>query len=311
MPPPFATRPAPRGAAVAALLAGALAAPGCERLRGLAGGEREDPPVAVSLPSEERAEVVQVRDERVSGTDARPATTLLVRIPALGDAPLRAARVVVKTAVDDLGTSLLPRKAPSTRPVPESVAPGGRIVVALQPAPRAAKLVRELSVEVQVEPAGDDPSSLATFPRFLAQPGAALEAPALADAGVEVRLVGAEELEGERDAAAEAKRAEGAARGLGAELREGAARLAAEGVPEAGEGVVVLKVKDPKRRLRELAFLDGLGVERPAHRSERRGLTLLSCEAGAPRPDWSLVVRLKHAQSLKRYAFTLLDVPLP
>jgi hypothetical protein len=311
MPAARSPKPAPRRALALALAAGALLAPGCDRLRALAGLGPGEEAVPASPASEAKAEVVRVRDERVSGEGTQPATELLVRLPGLGDATLRAARVVVKTAVDDLGTSLLPRKAPSTRPAPESVAPGGRIVVALQPAPRAAKRIRELSVEVQVELAGDDPSSLVTVPRFLAETGTTIQAQALVDAGVEVRLVGADELAGGREAAAEAKRAEGERKGLGAELREGAARLAAEAAPEAGEGVVVLKVKDPKRRLRELAFLDGLGVAREALRLEKGGYTFLSCDAAAPQPDWGLVVRLKHARELKRYAFTLLDVPLP
>ena len=300
-----------RAALAAVVAAGSMAQAACglpEKARDLFGSESAIP---LSLPSTEtRAEVVRVRKATAAGEGGERGIELLVRLPDLGDPGIRAARVVVRSAVDDLGTDLVPREAPPGRPLAESVAPGGILLVPLRAAPRNARRLREVFAEVQLDATGLDPASLVTLPRFLEETGAPLASPALEAAGVGLAVLTPEQVAAETAAAGERKRAEGEAKGLGGGLLEASVQLALRSSYAPAEGDVVLKVTDPQRRVREFGFLDTSGEAREARREEKGGFTVLSCPDRSPGPDWSLQVHLRTPKALRRYRFTLNDVSL-
>jgi hypothetical protein len=271
------------------------------------------PPTKVSLG--------QVHDRRSDGTFFNR-LEIHLELPEISAADVAAVRTIVTTAVDDTGRNLVPDDTgkaglqPTRRPQgrfggsAKETRPASVTLELKNPA-RKADVVGIVSGEVELYMPGRDPNSVATFPKFMAQAGRPLVDPALKANGVEITVMGKEQLDAEKKRQLEKLKQEAKKKGMtGEELEERLAEFGSEFLkPE--EGDVVLKLKAPEGRIQEIVYVDGAGEEKFASMTERGGFAVLSTWGEKPGPDWSLRVRMKTPKSLVRYSFNLKDVPLP
>lgn len=272
--------------AALALATTLLASSGCglpERVRGLVA---RPTPTALPQPSPIPAPPLEmgflgIREDRVRGGAAGPAgTTIEVALVGTKRGDVETARVVVETAVDDLGTSLVPAGAAGAAHGPprgDDAAAPVVLSVPLKLASRAASSLREVSGSIELYVPDADPGAVVTVPRFRSRAGSTLASPSLARHAVAIAIASAQE---------------------------------AEALP-ADPDDLVLRVTDPNGRVEGLYFVDPEGTAWATDREERGGLVVVSARAEAPGPEWGLRVRLKTPGTLRRYRFALKDVPLP
>ena len=171
--------------------------------------------VAAAAPAKAtpaNAKLAQLQDRRSTGHF--PRCTLGIELPDVPAFDAKAARVLVTTAVDDLGTNLVPDDAAKKELEPTQrgmLAKEGdktiTIVFAeMKNPPRKAKVLKEVSGEIELYMPARDPNGEAAFPKFLSMSGKPLVHPALKANGVQISLVSDSEVSAER------KKAEGAAR---------------------------------------------------------------------------------------------------
>jgi hypothetical protein len=149
-------------AALALLLAAASAACGLpEKARALV-APKPTPTVVVPTPTPVPVpplamEFVRIREERARGSAGAPSCMLEIELGGAKREEIAAARVVVKTAVDDLGTNLITDDAATAgfAPLPEG-APGAPVVLSVptKVAARSATTLREVSGEIELQVAG-------------------------------------------------------------------------------------------------------------------------------------------------------------
>ncbi len=170
----------PTGSPLAALLAAtvatlSLAACGLpEKARALV-SPRPTPTVAptpeptpVPVPPL-KMEFVRVREERARGPAGMPACEIDIELVGATRSEVESARVLVRTAVDDLGTNLVPDNAAAAALAPlKGESPEAPIVlpVPLKLAARKAVSLREVSGEIELSVPGADPAA-AGNPRVL------------------------------------------------------------------------------------------------------------------------------------------------
>ncbi len=310
--------------ALALLLAlGAASQAGCkppDRLLAFLTRKLGATPAAAPTPgppaSETKVEVVELSEGRTRGDSEVSTFRLDLGVPATKRGEVAAFRVTVRRAVDDLGTNLVPESVGEAQFESTSAGEPDTPVsfsVALKSAPRKAKTIRELSGEVEFYSPALDPDSLVTFQRFRGEAGKSLESMVLKASGVELALISPEQLEAEKKAAAEKAGATARKAGLDADTVKQVAEAALSSTFFSRDpGDVVLRVKDPKKRLQGFAFIEPSGAVKGANRSEQGDLVVLSSQNGeAPGTDWGLQVRLLTPKSLRRYGFKLANVPLP
>jgi hypothetical protein len=260
-------------------------AAGCglrEKLRGLAGKPTPKPlPTATPLPVPQlKMDFVRIREERARGEAGRSTCEIDVELAGTRRSEVEAARIVVARAVDDLGTPLVPDGAAAAKLEPVQ---GGDLnaplvlALPLKPAPRKAKLLLDVSGEIELYVPNVDPEALVAVPDFRSLSGRTVVSPALAASGAVVAFATAQE---------------------------------AEALP-AGPDDVVLRVSDPKGRIEGFYLVDPEGTAWKTNRETRGGLVVLSSQAEPPGPGWGLQVRLLTPNTLRRYRFALKDVPLP
>lgn len=275
-----------RAAGAALALLPALLAAGCglpERVRGLVA---RPTPTALPRPTPIPAPPLEmsflgIREDRVRGGAAGPAgTSIEVALVGTKRGDVETARVVVETAVDDLGTSLVPAGAANaTHVAPPGVDAAAPVVlsVPLKLASRAASSLREVSGSIELYVPDADPGAVVTLPRFRSRAGSPLVSPSLTEHAVTIALASAQE---------------------------------AETLP-ADPDDLVLRVADPHGRVEGFYFVDPEGTAWATDREERGGLVVVSARAETPGAEWGLRVRLKTPGTLRRYRFALRDVPLP
>jgi hypothetical protein len=269
------------------------------------------PPVKVALG--------QVHDRR---SDESPFKGLEINLelPEIPAADVAATRTVVKTAVDDTGRNLVPDDSGKRGLQPTlSGGPGRsaekpeptRLTLELKNPARKASVVANVTGEIELYMPGRDPNSVATIPKFLASAGRPLASAALRANGVEIIVMGKEQLEAEKKRRLEELKQEAKKQGIAGEaLEERIADFSSEFL-KPDEGDVVLKVQSPEGRIQEIAYVDAGGQEKRVAAMQRQGFTVLSTWSGTPGPDWGLRVRMKTPKTLARYSFALKDVPLP
>ena len=275
-----------RAAGAALALFPALLAAGCglpERVRSLVA---RPTPTALPRPTPVPAPPLElsflgIREDRVRGGAAGAAgRTIEVALAGTRRGDVETARVVVETAVDDLGTSLVPAGAENAAHEPprgDDAAAPVVLSVPLKLASRAASSLREVSGSIELYVPDADPGAVVTVPRFRSRAGSTLASPSLAGHGVAIAIATAQE---------------------------------AEALP-ADPDDLVLRVADPNGRVEGFYFVDPEGTAWATDREERGGLVVVSARAETPGPDWGLRVRLKTPGTLRRYRFALKDVPLP
>lgn len=288
------------------LAAGTLAAQGIQEPAGAAPAPTAAPLVAKATTGV----VVQLADDRNGGGGTPSSFEILVRLPDLQEADVAAARILVKKAVDDLGTSLVPDEAPPAELV-EGAGASGSLFVRLKNAPRKAKLLRELAVEVDLDASMPDPAYVVTVPAFRRDAGKPIVNPVLRAGGIEILVLTPELLEAKKKAIAEAKRAEALKDGADAAEARRQADRALDRFFLINRRDTVLEVKDPKSQVSDFSFVEADGTVTYAMRQDVNGLVALSPQGAYTSDDTSLRIKTKSPRTLTRWAFTLKDVPLP
>ena len=111
---------------------------------------------------------VKIREERSRGDAGNALSTIDIALGGAKRSEIAAARVLVLTAVDDLGVSLVPDGAANApfAPLPEGADPEAPVVLAvpMKVASRKATSLREVSGEIELYVPGANPSAPAAGP---------------------------------------------------------------------------------------------------------------------------------------------------
>jgi hypothetical protein len=265
-----------------------------------------------------RANVVSIGDIR--GGDSSSRLELELELPEFSAAEVAAARLRVRTAVDDTGRDLVPDEEGKDRL--ETLQHGGSTGPDDRPAPvvvpmklrnpaRRAKALEKVSAEVELYVPGRDPNAVAIISGIAAWSGKRLENPALAASGVQIAMLTEDQLRDEKKRRSEQRKEDARTHGVLGGLLEpvASAFLAAFFTPEPGD--VVLMTDDPDRRIVDMRLLDAAGQDRTTGTMQQQGLAVLSSTRRGPGPDWSLEVRLRTPKAQLFRSFQLRGVPLP
>jgi hypothetical protein len=262
--------------------------------------------------------VVQVNDRRTKGHFSR--LTLAVELPSVKLGEVQASRVLLTKAVDDSGADL---KIPSEDEPQlqtnsslmylegDALKKPASVSIEMNNPARDATKVAEVRGEIELFMPARDPNSVATIAKFMNQSGKALSHKALKANGVEITMVSAAQIEAEKKKGAAAKRKEAEAEGYGAEYVETMVNSFMEMFFAPQENDVVLRIKDPKKRIESITYVDAKGAVKPVMMNEEEGFTVLSTWSEKPAADWGLRVNMKTAKNLVRYPFVIADVALP
>ncbi|MHB1044992.1 MAG: hypothetical protein ACYC4P_03185 [Thermoanaerobaculia bacterium] len=267
------------------------------------------------------ARMTALQDRRSDGHF--PRCTLGIELPDYPAHEVTAARVVVKKAVDDLGTDLLKEDAADVRLEPTQrgqfgkpddgkAAPPTIVFAEMKNPPRAAKVLKEVSGEIELFVPSRDPNGEARIERFLSLAGKPAAHPALRANGVEISFVSKAQLDAERKKAEEAETAKLKKEGYeDADSIRSMVESALYSFPKGEEREVVLKVKDPKKAIQEIKAFNGSGERVFGTDSEESGFRVLTFWNDSPQADWTLSIQMRSDSSLVRHTFAFRDVPLP
>ncbi len=304
------------------LAAALLGAPAAAQSKGKAKPSAPAKPAAAgpAKATPANAKLVTVQDRRTDGSF--PRCTLGIELPDTPAVDAKAARVVVTKAVDDLGTNLVREDASEARLEPtqrgQFGAPDGKpspptiVFAEVKNPPRKAKVLKEVSGEIELFIPSRDPNGEATLPKFLSLAGKPAVHPALKANGVEIQFLSGAQLAAERKKAEDAERAKLKKDGYTEEesIRE-MVESALWSFPKGDDSEVLLRVKDPKNAIQEIKAFDGEGNPVFAGVSDEAGLKVLKFWNEKPKPDWSLKVEMRSEKSLVRHTFSFRDLPLP
>ncbi len=281
------------------------------------------PAARLAAQADVRLTAGDVTDDRYSEGMMRGG--LKVRVKPVGDGMdgVAAARVLVATATDDLGTSLLPEEAK----VPDFQSTdvnSGQLDVDLKSPARKAVTV-DLSGTLELFAPGRDPSAVVRVDDALSRPDRPLSSKGLKAARLEVTLLSTKKYAEERkkqriDDAKEAEiRAEGKKRGMDEKEIDaliGLAKAFQEMGGEVPENAVILsgKLADMERiHSVKLVGPDGAEVHVGMSSSSSDGTaktTVLQPSTDPPKGT-ALVFTLLTPKSLVKVPFDLAGVPLP
>lgn len=247
--------------------------------------------------------------------------TLNIELPDIPAVDARASRVVVRKAVDDRGTNLV-RDAALNGDLSPTDGAGGRrpaagpvppleVSAQIKNAARKARVLKEVSGEIELYIPRLDPNGEAAFPRALSWEGKPLAHAALRANGVEIGILSREQLAAERKKVETAVREEATKDGYSAESTEVRVRNALDDLPKGQEGQIVLRVTDPKKAIQEIELLDGKNEPQWYSRSEKAGFRIIEVPGGKLKADWTMKVLLLSEKNLVRQTFVFRDVPLP
>lgn len=262
--------------------------------------------------------VRSVNDRRTNGFFAQLAIS--VELPKILASEVTASRVLVTSAVDDSGRSLVDPEAQEPalelnqrgslemqegKPLPAAVS------VTLKNPDRKATKVKEVQGEIELYMPSKDPNSVAEVPKFLSFSGKALKHKALTANGVEIALVSPAQVEAEKKKRAAAKQKEYAEMGFSGTELEDMMKSFLDSILGAEENDIYVRIKDPGNHIQHIQYVDGAGEVKHLSTRDDEGMTLISTWAGKPQPDWKLRVSMTTEKNVVRHAFTLKDVPLP
>lgn len=264
--------------------------------------------------------VQQVNDRRTNGSFAE--LTISLQLPKVLSSQVASSRVLVKSAVDDTGQSLI---KPDMQP-PEleanmsgsmrrAGAEDGPVSVSMTLANPSRKAVRvgEVRGEIELFMPSKDPNSVAEVAKFASFSGKTLSHKALKANGVEITLVSEAQIAAEKKRIGDAKRKEYKEAGIedGEDL-ESMVKSVLEYTLNFEPSDVPVRVKDPNKRIQEIAYVDAAGeVKQVMLGDAGEGMQKLAIWGDAPQPDWKLRVSLKTPKNLVRHTFTLKNVALP
>ena len=165
--------------------AAALATAGCglpEKARSLLVAPTPTPtvvptPTPIPVPPLQM-DFVRLREERVRGSAGSPLCEIDIQLVGAKRSEVESARILVRTAVDDLGTNLVFENAAAAALEPlKGGDPDAPIVlpVPIKLASRKAATLREVKGEIELYVPGGDPAAAASNPRYLRRYRFALE----------------------------------------------------------------------------------------------------------------------------------------
>jgi hypothetical protein len=275
--------------------------------------------LASPLFAQKPAEVTikQVNDRRTSGTFFAE-LTISLELPKVRAMDVAAARVLVASAVDNAGNSLVDDKAeqqelmltPRMGMGNEDSAVPASVSVKLKNPDRKATSVKEVKGEIELYMPSKDPNSIAEIPKFLSFSGKPLAHKALKANGVEITLVTPAQLEAEKKRLGDAKRKEAKESGYEGEDLDNVVKYYLESLFTVEEGDVLVRLKDPNKRIQDVRYL-AAGEEKTVSLRDEQGFVLLSSWGDKPQPDWGLRIAMTTPKNLVRQAFSLTNVPLP
>ena len=262
-------------------------------------------------------EINQVNDRRSKGFFSK--LTIALDLPKVKSTDVVASRVLVTSATDDSGQSLLDSEAQEPQLEPNSSAmfvnnPEAKPVtvsVVLKNPDRKAKTVKEVKGEIELFMPSKDPNSIAEIPKFLSLSGKPLSHKALKANAVEIAMLTSAQVDAERKRLGEAKKKEWKDSGWSGQDLDNMVASFLESLLRVEENEVVLRVKDPNKRIQEIVYVDASGEVKRASMRTDEGLTMLTTWGDKPQPDWKLRVSMKTPKNLVRHTFALSNVPLP
>jgi hypothetical protein len=297
------------------LSAALLAVPAAAQSKGKAKAAPQAKAQAAPKATPANAKMTTVQDRRSAGHF--PRCTLGIELPDLPAHEVKAARVVVTKAVDDLGTDLVKEDAAEARLEPTQrgqfgkpdagkPAPPTIVFAEMKNPPRKAKVLKEVSGEIELFVPSRDPNGEARLEKFLSLAGKPVANAVLKANGVEIAFLSQAQI------AAEAERAKLKKDGYTDEdsIKE-MVESALYSFPKGEEGEVVLRVKDPKKAIQEIKAYNGEGNRVFSGDSEEAGFRVLKFWNDKPKPDWSLGVEMRSDKSLVRHSFVFREIPLP
>lgn len=260
------------------------------------------------------ANVERVNDRRSPGPFA--SLELVLQLPKIKDADVAASRVVVQTATDDTGADLVDREREpmlnenfhSSRA--DAAAPATVSLTLKNPSRSTAKL-KEVRGEIELYMPSKDPNSTAEVAKFLSFSGKPVTHKALKANGVEIALISKTQLEAEKKKLAAAKRKEYVDAGYDTESLDQMITSYTESLLTLEPSDLVVRVKDPDKRIQDIAYVNAAGEVKRVSARDEEGLTLLSTWGEVPQPDWKLRVNMITAKNMVKHSFVVKDIPLP
>jgi hypothetical protein len=270
-----------------------------------------------SAPTPVEASVAQIHDRRTTSPFSQLSVSLELAGTTASD--VAAARVTIQKAVDDTGRDLVdpeegePQFAQTTGSfLPSDAAKGpASIDLALLNPSRDATTIAEIRGEVELYMPKKDPDATALIPKFLSLAGKPVTNKALKASGVEISVLGPSQLEAEKKKASKARADQLKKEGNDAETIKWMIESFESSFVTPDEGEVVLKVKDPNKRIHEYAFVDGAGEAQRVFPRDSDGFTLLSTYGAKPAADWNLKVTLRTPKTMSKRSFVVKGVELP
>lgn len=262
------------------------------------------------------ATVKMVQDRRNSSFGQ---LALTLELPSIITGDVASTRVHVLSAVDDLGTSLLVEGADpgfeaniyaqmgseADRKQPTSINVG-----LMNPARTASKLT-EVRGEVDLFMPAKDPNGVASIAKFRSATGKPLAHKALKANGVEVTILSDAQLEAARKKLSEEKRKELAGYGYEGESLEESVQQYSDSLFMLSESDFVVSVKDPKKRIQEIAVVTPEGEPKRLMPEEIGEYVKYSTWGDPIGSDWTLKISMQTPKNMMRYAFAVKDVELP
>jgi hypothetical protein len=258
-----------------------------------------------------------IEDRRTTG---RFFAGLEIELKLTGDdlADAKAARVVLKKAVDETGRDLLPeRKGDEDF---KSVS-GSDLKLSLKNPARGASAVKEISGEVQLFVPTRDPAAIVTVDRILSRMDKPIESPALKAQQIGVRLVspkvykaGAKKREAELDKEME-KHKEEVKKEAGDDKTAEALMALVKGfagmMGDVGDNDLIIETKDDQKRILEVLVVGPKGDTIDSQGSMSSGdVRILKFSEKLP-ADAKLRFLLQTRKSVVAAPFALTNVPLP
>jgi hypothetical protein len=260
--------------------------------------------------------IQQVNDRRTNGSFAQ--LTISLELPGVKASEVAASRVLLTTAVDDSGRTLLDPKArepqlesTSRMSMTRDDAPPATISVTLLNPARKATKVKEIRGDIELYMPSRDPNSTAEIAKFLSYSGKQLGNKALSANGVEIAVISPTQLAAEKKRRGDAKRSEAKASGLEGEDLDRYISSYLESLLKLDDDEVLVRIKDPNKRIQEISYITPGGETKRVSTRDADGLTRLSTWGDKPQPDWKLRVNMTTPKNIVRQPFVLTDVPLP
>jgi hypothetical protein len=247
---------------------------------------------------------------------------LEIELKLTGDdlADAKAARVLLKKAVDESGRDLLPEKRGDEDFQKSSGSSGPNLKVNLKNPARGAGAIKEVSGDVELYAPSRDPAATVVVERLTSRMDKPVASPALKAQKIAVRLVSpnvyradAKKREAEMDAEMEKHKDEvkkEAGDDKTAEALMGLVKAFSGMMNDVGDNDVILQIEDEGGKLQDVEVVGKSGVIDTRGSMSSGGLKILQYSEKLP-PDAKLRFLLKTKKSLLKTPFTLTSVPLP